>query len=47
MENKCHIPDSIQAFLNRENGGLYLILYLATPLTCMTVIQFHYIANYV
>ena len=26
MDNKCHIPDLVQAFSNVENGGLNLVL---------------------
>ena len=27
MDNKCYIPDLVQAFSNVENGGLNLVLY--------------------
>ena len=37
IDKNCHIPDLGQAFSNVENGGLNLDLWLAKPLTCMTV----------
>ena len=26
MDNNCHIPDLVQAFSNKENGGLNMVL---------------------
>ena len=39
MDNNCHIPDLVQAFSSyEENNGLNLVLKIAKPLTCMTVV---------
>ena len=39
MNNNCHILDLVQSFSYVENGKLTQFLYLAKPLTCMTVVS--------
>ena len=35
MDNKCHIPDMVQALSHVDNGVLNLVLEVAKLLTCI------------
>ena len=37
MDNKCQISELVEAFSHVENRGIKMVLWLAKPLTCMTV----------